>query len=203
MANGQYLVTEADVSALLKESGLSITFQQKFTKDYVAVKGDINDRNIELNKLLLRVVEVESDVASIDVRLSAVEDDVDSLEPRVTAAEIDISTVTSDLSSHVADNSAHGVTGNIVGTDDYCTLTMGGVVKLAASVANATASAVSAVSSPNFPGVSYSQVDAATWVNMLQEHKTNINQLATDLNAAITQLNLLMANSRTALQLAP
>lgn len=201
MANGQYLVTEADVSALLKESGLSITFQQKFTKDYVAVKGDINDSNIEINKLLLRIVNAESDIDIIDDRLDTVESDIDSLEPRVAAAEIDIAAVTSNLSSHVADDSAHGATGNIVGTDDYCTLTTGGTVKLAASVANAPASTVSAVSNPNSPGVAYSQIDASTWVNMLYEHKANINQLSTDLNAAITQLNLLMSNSRAALQL--
>jgi len=189
MASNQYYITETDVSKMLKLSGLPMDFQGLFSRDYVAIKRDILANTDEAAALESRVSALDSDLTAIDLRLDT--------------AEVDINGVESDLASHEADNSAHGATGDIVGTDDYCTLATGGTVKLAASVANATASAVNAVLNPNAAGIAYLQADAATWVAMLNEHKTNINQLTADLNAAITQLNLLMANSRTALQLEP
>lgn len=45
----------------------------------------------------------------------------------------------SDLLGHTADTSAHGVTGDNVGTQDFATLGTGGVVLLAAPVADADA----------------------------------------------------------------
>jgi peptidoglycan hydrolase CwlO-like protein len=210
MANNQYYITETDVSKMLNLSGLPMQFQNLFARDYVAIKRDIIDSDDIITNLTSRVGVLEDDVDAIDStivllssRVSTAENDIDDLETRVTAAENDIVTVASDLSTHESSQSAHGSTGDIVGTDDFCTLLVGGTVKLSAAVANATASTVTAVLNPNAAGVAYLQADAATWVAMLNEHKTNINQLKTDLNAAITQINLLLVNSRTALQLAP
>lgn len=203
MANNQYLVTESDVSDLLKLSGLPISFQSKFTRDYVSIKGDINNNNYELNQLTIRVQIAENDIDAIEIRLDQAETDISDIDSRLTTAEGDLATVTSDLSDHEADQSAHGATGDIVGTNDYCTTSIGGTVLLAEAVADVTPVSVSAAITPAAAGAAYVQADAATWVNALFEHRTNINQLATAVSNLITQLNLLLANSRTAKQLEP
>jgi peptidoglycan hydrolase CwlO-like protein len=203
MLNNQYYITETDVAKMLNLSGLPMQFQSLFARDYVSVKRQITDSDDVITSIGNRVGVLEGDVDDIETSITLINSSINSLDIRVTDAESDILDVASDLSAHVTDDSAHGATGDIVGTDDYCTLATGGTVKLAASVANAAASAVNAVLNPNAAGVAYLQADAATWVTMLNEHKANINQLTADLNAAITQLNLLMSNSRTALQLEP
>jgi hypothetical protein len=99
----------------------------------------------------------------------------------------DIATNASDLAAHTAATAAHGSTGDLVGTDDYCTEALGGTVLRAAAVADIgalfdptailtgyagtltstavgtmTASVVATVSSSDIAAVSASDITALT-----------------------------------------
>ena len=106
-----------------------------------------------------------------------------------------IGTNATNLTNHEALTTAHGVTGDNVGTLDFATVGTGGVVNLAAEVVDAVASTVS-VTSPD-------ATDLPSVITLANETKGDVNQLVTDLNAVVTQLNALLANMRTANQLTP
>lgn len=185
----QYYVTESEISKLLAQSGLPADFQRFFSRDYASLKADASSTS-EL-------------VVDNDDRLAALEDDLGEVNDELSLQDVRITSVSNDLDAHEADLSAHGANGNIVGTNDYATTLVGGTVKLAAATANATSSTVSVTLAPNAAGVAYSQTDAATWVALLNQQKTMINQLTSDLNALITLFNSSLATERTALQRAP
>tara|TARA_R110002050_G_scaffold10642_6_gene36300 strand:- start:2496 stop:3149 length:654 start_codon:yes stop_codon:yes gene_type:complete len=100
-----------------------------------------------------------------------------------------------DLTTHEALTSAHGVAGNNVGTEDYASSSIGGVVLEAANVTDAVASTVSVIS-PD-------AIDLPTVLILANETKAEVNQLVTDLNNAITQLNAFLAANQTSKQMAP
>ncbi|MCB1725752.1 MAG: hypothetical protein KDJ39_18870 [Gammaproteobacteria bacterium] len=103
----------------------------------------------------------------------------------------------SDLLGHTADTSAHGVTGDNVGTQDFATLGTGGVVLLAAPVADADASTVSVdADSINSAPPVYDQAWGADVQTLANECKTDINDLVGDVNAIRDQLNALMDSLR-------
>ncbi len=208
--SGQYYVSETDIAQMFKLSGLPAAFSSQFIRDYSAIKQDIgedsdgitaNEENIVV--LTERVDTAEADIDALDVRVTASEVSILDLGLRLGEAEVEIDDNRDDFDAHVINRNTHGVLGNIVGTLDYPTSITGGAVLLAAAVADAVVSAANAALNPNTAGVVYLQSDAATWVAMLNEHKAQINLLKTDLNAAITQLNALLAAERTAKQLAP
>jgi len=91
-----------------------------------------------------------------------------------------------------------------VTTNDAATAGVRGVVKQAAANVDAVASAV-AVTSANAAAQTgaYVQADVQTIATLANELKTDVVQIVTDLNAAITRLNALQAALRTAGQLAP
>ena len=99
-----------------------------------------------------------------------------------------------DLKTHVALTIAHGVTGNNVGTENYASSLIGGVVFEAATVVDAVPSTVS-ITSPD-------ATDLPTVITLANETKADVNQLVTDLNNAITQLNAFLAANKTAKQMA-
>jgi len=98
-----------------------------------------------------------------------------------------------DLDTHEALTTAHGVTGDNIGTEDYAQTLIGGAVLLAALVNDAADSAVS-VDSPD-------ATDLPSVITLANETKADVNQLVTDLNAAIAQLNDLIAKMKTAKQM--
>lgn len=115
----------------------------------------------------------------------------------------EVETLTTDLGEHLGDESAHGVTGQNVGTLDYCTASTGGVVLLAAAVTNAASSTVAITGGLAATGATYSQAYAQLQTDKINELCTDLTQVVTDLNATISKLNALLAASRTAKQLAP
>lgn len=104
--------------------------------------------------------------------------------------------------AHIAATAAHGSTGNIVGTDNFATTTVGGTVKKSAAVADAGTSSVS-VASANVSAApaAYAQSWGVEVETLSNEMKGDINQLVTDVNAIKTTLNTLLANLRTSLVL--
>jgi len=227
----RYYISETDVAQLIGLGNFPAQFSTLFTRDYAALKRDVgstedrlkdaetrlNGIDDEIAIIIVRLDDHDSYLAGLDSRLDAAEATIvnhesrlDSAEAtildhelRIDAAETNITTLQDGLTDHIADRTTHGATGNIVGTDDYCTAVIGGTVLLASAVANAVPVSVSIASTPNAAGVAYLQADAATWVAMLNEIKTDFNTFVTEANAAITQLNALLAAERAAKQLAP
>lgn len=105
-----------------------------------------------------------------------------------------IDEVDSNLGAHELLTSAHGVVGDNVGTGNFASDAVGGVVLEATTVVNAVASTVS-ITSPD-------ATDLPTVLTLANETKTDVNQLVTDLNNAITQLNAFLAANKTAKQMA-
>jgi len=213
----QYYVSDTDIAQLMAISGLPANFRQLFARDYSALKRDVGGDKDAITALEERATDAEdrldaaegqidiidAQIVDITLRVTTAEGDILDLALRVTQTESDIADNRADFDDHVIDTTTHGTTGAIVGTGNYATGAIGGTVLLAAAVADAVASSANAALNPNAAGVVYLQADAATWVAMLNEHKTQINLLKTDLNLAITQLNALLASERTAKQLAP
>lgn len=103
---------------------------------------------------------------------------------------------------HRAATSAHGATGNIVGTDDYATDLVGGTVLQAAAVTDASASSVSVTSGDvSAAPAAYTQAWGIEVETLANEVKADVNTLVTDVNAIKDQLNALLAAMRTAKQL--
>lgn len=213
----KYYISETDIAQLVNLGNFPPQFTQLFTRDYASLKRDVgstedrlesaetrlNGIDDEIQIIIVRLDDHDAYLADLDVRLDLAEATLLDHEIRIDTAETDITTQRTDFDAHIIDQTTHGATGNIVGTDDYCTGAIGGTVLLATAVADAVSSAANAVLNPNAAGVVYLQADAATWVAMLAEHKIQINLLKTDLNLAIVQLNALLESERTAKQLAP
>ena len=113
-----------------------------------------------------------------------------------------IQTNTDNFATHNNSTSQHGVTGNNVGTEDFCTEVIGGVVKLMATVTNAVASTqeITLADLASAPAV-YDQAYTQLAANLANDTKTKHNQLVVDLNSAITQINDLIAKSKIAKQM--
>lgn len=123
------------------------------------------------------------------------------LQVTIDGVVIDLNSVSSTLDTHVAENSAHGATGSIVGSQNYCSTTVGGVVLLSSAVTNATSSSVNILTANvGSAGATYAQAYAQQQTDLINELKAAVNQLATDLNAAITTLNATLSTERTAKQ---
>lgn len=96
-----------------------------------------------------------------------------------------INQTNTNLSNHTGSNSQHGVTGDNVGTEDFCTATVGGVVLLAAEVAdlvNYTAPAAPAA---------YDQTEE-------QAFRTGVE---TAINGIIAKVNEILAGQKSSKQM--
>lgn len=212
--NTQYYITEKEVSQLMAMSGLPQNFQRLFARDYVAIKRDFNGNVETINNLVVRMEQVEWQIVLISGRLEDAEDGIVDLSMRLDAAELSITSLQEsvgiiqldlaglhlDFDNHVAATEAHGSSGNIVGTDNYCTPTTGGTVLQAGAVANNASSTVSVTSTPTAAGAAYSQATADTWVNMLNELKADVNQLVADHNTLVGTVNQSLVTERSANQ---
>ena len=114
-----------------------------------------------------------------------------------------ITLVKGDLDTHEANDSAHGVTGDNIGTGDYAQAAIGGAVLLSSLVDDAIDSTVS-VDAPDasVAPAAYNQVQIQELVTLSNDLKSDVNQLTTDLNAVVTQLNDMIAKSKLAKQMA-
>lgn len=199
-----YFPTESDLAELFKKAGLPQDFSNKFIKDYAAIKRNVDqnaeatdENTLSIESLDIRVTGNTVAITAIDIRLTTAEGEIDTLR-------IDLDQLRIEFDTHVAAQSAHGATGDIVGTDDYAQPALGGTVFLAAAVANAAPSAVS-VTSPDATAApaAYNQAQAQSVVTLANEMKGDINTLVTNFNALTTQFNALLASERAAKQLAP
>lgn len=116
----------------------------------------------------------------------------------------DIDTNTQNLDAHVTANQAHGSNGDIVGFDDLATETINGLVRRMAQVSNAVQSSVN-VSEPDASAApaAYDQAQIQELVDLSNANKAAINQLVTDFNNAVVQLNALLQEGRDKGQMTP
>lgn len=194
-----YYPTEAEIMRMLSQN----SWRMMFARDYSAIKGNISaavtatEGNTEsIESLDARLDTVELQIVGIIGRLDTAESEIDTLQ-------LDVAQVADDLADHVAAQSAHGASGDIVGTNDYATASVGGTVLLGAAVADASPSAVTPPAPVAAAGAAYSQVYAQSQTDAINALSTAVSTLVTDLNAAITQLNALLASERAAKQIAP
>lgn len=213
----QYYRTEQEIARLMRGSGLPVEFTNPFTRDYAAVKGDIastgGDVEVvqgEVDQLKIRVSVTESEISSLNSDVDSLNTSVFNLtlqvadiDGRLVIVENDLSDLTTDFNIHTADESAHGATGDIVGTGDYCTALLGGTVLLASALAASPASTLVITSTPNAAGVAYLQADAATWVAAINELKADFNLLITEYNLLVAKVNAIIDTQEVAKQRAP
>lgn len=206
----RYYVSETDIAELMKLGGFPRNFSDRFTRDYAGLKKDtstieqrISASEKEIQIIITRLDDHDSYLASLDSRLDTAEADIAANALRIGEAETEIENNRADFDDHVTNRTTHGARGNLVGTLDYPTAITGGAVLLASAVANEPLTTVTIFNTPNAAGAGYVQADAATWVTMLNEIKTDFNQLTLDHNALVNKFNTLLAAQRTAKQLAP
>ena len=130
--------------------------------------------------------QVEQNEANIIVNAANIATNADN----ITTNADDISTnadniiiVADDLSDHELLNSAHGVTGDNVGTEDFAQPVVGGVVLLAALIADLTAIATADIAAAP---VAYDQVYTQSVTDLTNENKAKINEIVLKVNAIIS-----------------
>lgn len=128
---------------------------------------------------------------------------IDDTITQVDTNTEDIQTNADNLAAHEEDTSAHGVNGENIGTEDYAQLDTGGAVLLAEFVNDAIDSGAT-ISTPDVGTApdSYSQTYAQDQTALINEIKAAHNQLVTDVNNAIAQLNLFLESTIIAKQMA-
>ena len=137
-------------------------------------------------------------------------DSDDSLEIRIFDNEGNIQTNATNIQTnadnfddHNTSNSEHGVTGDNVGTEDFCTSLVGGVVLLMDSVNNAVNSTETITLDDLLVApAAYDQAYTQLATDLANDTKAKHNQLVLDLNAAIAQVNDLIAKAKAAKQMA-
>lgn len=92
-----------------------------------------------------------------------------------------IGTTNSNLKNHTSSNSQHGVIGNNVGTEDYCSLTAGGVVLLATEVAELTYTPITIANAP----ATYDQAYAQAQTDAIKSVSTQLSALYDKVNEII------------------
>lgn len=222
--SGQYYRTEQEIAKLFQTAGLPMSFTNHFTRDYAAVKGDIavNDETLtgiiaSVDLLDIRVGNTESSISSLNSSVSSLNTTVTNLslqtadidarlviaEGEIGVIEVDLLALTVDFNAHESANSAHGASGDIVGVNDFCTLSTGGTVLLASALAASPTSTLAVVATPNAAGISYDQADAATWVSAINELKSDFNALITEYNALVSKVNGIISTQVSSNQRAP
>lgn len=183
-----YLLTEQDVSRALQGAVPAV-----FVKDYVAGKNNASS-------MLAQIDENTADILVINGQITTINGQITTINGEILVINGQISTLTTNLNNHVAAQSAHGSTGDIVGTDDYCTASVGGTVLLAAAQANASTATITPPVALGAAPAAYNQVYAQSQTDAINTLITNVSDLRTTLNALVGVVNNMLATERTAKQ---
>lgn len=185
---GDYVPTEQDLYNLVGDK-----WPEKLRKDYIAGK-------VTSSQLLQFINNNQAAIDDLEIAVVVIDGRVTNLELRMTTAEGEIDTLQIDLAAHVGAQSAHGSTGDIVGTDDYCTAILGGTVLLASAVTDATDSAIPPITSVAAAGAAYVQAYAQSQTDAINILANDLQTLQTSLNDAIAVINSALSTERTAKQ---
>jgi hypothetical protein len=183
-----YVFTEAELQRVLGGK-----FPDQFIKDYIAGKANAE-------ALLATIDANTADIEGIQLQLTAINGQITVINGQIVTLQTDVSAVTSSLNSHIAAQSAHGATGDIVGTLDYCTATVGGVVLLATAVGDAAETTTLPPSAVAAAPAAYNQTYAQSQTDAINALINNITDLANALNSAVDVINSSLVTERTAKQ---
>ena len=100
-------------------------------------------------------------------------------ELRIGAVELLTSDNSGNLTDHENLGTAHGVTGDNVGTGDYCTASTGGVVDLAALITDLNQIATADIAAAP---VAYDEAYTNTVASLTNENKAKINEIVVKIN---------------------
>ncbi len=183
-----YIFTEAELQRTLGGK-----LPDQFIKDYIASKTN--------SQALLDAIDKNTvDIEQLFLDLAATDDALAALTIRVTNAEGEIDTLQIDLTNHIAAQSAHGASGDVVGNLDYAAASIGGVVWLATAVGDAVDSATTPPVSVGAAPAAYNQVYEQTQADAINDLIGNVIDLQNALNSAIDVINSSLATERTAKQ---
>lgn len=183
-----YIFTEAELQRTLGGK-----LPDQFIKDYIASKAN--------SQALLEAIDKNTvDIEQLFLDLAATDDALAALTIRVTNAEGEIDTLQIDLTNHIAAQSAHGASGDVVGNLDYAAASVGGVVWLATAVGDALDSAVTPPTALAAAPATYVQAYEQSQSDAINSLINNITTLKNDLNSAIDVINSSLATERTAKQ---
>lgn len=183
-----YIFTEAELQRTLGGK-----LPDQFIKDYIASKTN--------STALLEAIDKNTvDIEQLTIDLAATDDALAALAVRVTTAEGEIDTLQTDLTDHIADTVTHGSTGDIVGTDDYCSTTVGGTVLLATAVGDAAEYLDSLPSTVAAAPAAYSQAYANDQTSTINSLIAFLIDFQASFNSSIGVINSSLATERTAKQ---
>lgn len=175
-------------------------FNYQFTEDYLN----------QIRNLLIVSSEVDTDKEAIESNTSR----LDNVEPIVANNVLRLDTVEPVVENNtlrlevvepIAAANAAAIalaSGQLVGNNDFATSLVGGVVNLMALVSDAVDSNANiTMVDIGVAPAAYDQTYTQSVTDLLNDTKAKHNQLVTDVNAVIAQLNELILNSITAKQM--
>lgn len=191
-----YLPTESELRQIFGAS-----MPDAFIRDYTSVKRNVLQASQAVDENTTSVAALTIRVNTIDGQIITISGQLNTLSGQVLGLTTQVTTINNTLSAHISAQSAHGAIGDIVGTDDYATASVGGTVLLAAAQVDAVVSTV-AVTAPNASAApaTYTQAQMAEVVTLVNELKADLTQTVADLNAAIAVINGSLSTERTAKQ---
>lgn len=167
----------------------------KLVDDYLTILDNtieiVENLNLATGQIEQNTLDIAQNAAAIATNAAAIATNAANIATNTA----NITTVTNNFNTHNSSSSQHGVTGNNVGTGDFATSGTGGVVLEAVNVADAVLSTVS-VTSPD-------ATDLPSVITLANEMKGDLNQLVTDTNNGLTQLNDFLAANQAANQMVP
>ena len=191
----EYIATESDM-----RQQVGRVLPDRFIKDYVAIKQTIGASIDQTNTNSENIDTLDARLDTAEVAIVSLDDRVDTAEGDITALDGRVDTVESGLSNHIDAESAHGASGDIVGTDDYCTASVGGTVLLAGAVANANQVSTTIPIFVAAAGATYSQAHTQTQIDTINALRQNVTDLVAANNALVSTINQMLATERTAKQ---
>jgi hypothetical protein len=171
-----------------------------FIRDYTAIKRNVGIASQSTDDNTQAVTALQLAVTAINTAINALNGEVDNIQITITALDGRVFTVETGLASHIAAESAHGANGNIVGTDDYCTATVGGTVLLAGALPNVAPVATTPPIAVAMAGATYSQPYAQSQTDAINALRQNVTDLVAANNALVLSINQMLATERTAKQ---
>lgn len=164
--------------AQLQQIGLSPEFATSF--NYFV--RDVANINANGEGLEGQVIQNTADISTNATNIGGLQNAVASNSSRIDAVETLSGDNETAISDHVALTSAHGVSGSNVGTGDYCTPLVGGVVNLASLVADLTEiTTADLLPAP----AAYDQTYAQLAADLTNENKAKINEISLKINELI------------------
>lgn len=149
-----------------------------------------NEANREAENANTRNNEQDREIAANSDAINITQKQLSNVLLEVSEISGDVEQVEQGLNNHVSSNSQHGVTGDNVGTENYAQELIGGVVLLAANIAQLTNNTINVGLAP----AAYDQAYA-------QSQTDAINSLASKQNDIINKINELIQGQITAKQM--